>query len=339
MDKGLRDNFDYILSFISPRIRLALQKLSDSVIENIQEIRIRSNRPIVIVARGESSFLTSSGKTTFIVSNNCVVATENETADTVNKMCEYSMHSHYNDILNGYVTLPNGSRVGLCGTAVYEKDEIKSVKDISFINIRIPRDVKSVAEPIINKIFSQGLSNLIIAGPPSSGKTTILKDIASELSGGRLGKYYKICVIDERKELCSMKSDYLALGPNTDVISGFPKGKGIEMAVRTLSPEVIICDEIGGENEVEEISAGLNSGVKFILTMHADSPTELLKKRQLKELLKTGEFQNIALLAGSDNAGKVRRFIKCDEVLNEHFDYSFDFIDEHCNSNDYCKAN
>lgn len=328
MDKAYRDNYDYIISYISPRIQLSLKNLPDSVISDIQEIRIRANRPVVIVTKAGSSFLTSNSKTTFILSGNCLTASESETADTLNKICGYSLHSHSEDIKNGFVTLPNGSRVGLCGTAVYEKGEIKSVKDISCLNIRIPRTVRSVSEPIMERLFGDGASNLIIAGPPSSGKTTMLKDIAYKLSSGRLGKYYKICVADERKELFSSKTDYTALGPNTDVISGFKKGAAIKMAVRTLSPEVIICDEIGSENEIREISEGMNSGVKFILSIHAESLKELRKKKQFKELLDIGGFENIVLLSGNGSPGEISRFITYREVQNENNDCAFDFVGE-----------
>lgn len=339
MDKISRDNYDYIISFISPRIQLPLKNLSDSVISDIQEIRIRANRPVVIVTRAGSSFLTANSKTTFILSGNCIVASENETADTLNKICGYSLHSHTEDLINGFVTLPNGSRVGLCGTAVYEKGEIKSVKDISCINIRIPRVVRSVSEPIMEKLFADGVTNLIIAGPPSSGKTTLLKDIAFKLSSGRLGKYYKICVADERKELFSAKNDYMMLGPNTDVISGFPKGTAIGMAVRTLSPEVIICDEIGSESEVKQIAEGMNSGVKFILSIHAESLAELKKKKQFSLLCRIGGFENIVLLTGSGSPGEIKRFITYQEVQNENYDYSSAFVGERY-TDAYCrKAN
>lgn len=339
MGKTFRNNFDYTISFVSPRLRLILQNLSDSVVKEIQEIRIRANRPVVIVAGGASCFVTSNSKTTFILSPNCISASENETFDTLNKICGYSFHSHTNDIMNGFVTLPNGSRVGVSGTAVYENGTVKSVKDISCINIRIPRNVLNVSEPVMEKLFSHGPTNLIIAGPPSSGKTTLLKDIAYQLSGGRLGKYYKVCVIDERRELFSAKSDSLMLGPNTDVISGFPKGTGIAMALRTLSPEVIICDEIGGNNEIEEIAYGMNSGVKFVLSIHAESVAELKRKKQFNELCYLSEFKNIVLLCGSDRPGTISRFVTYDEVKNENDDYSFDIVDKHGFGASYRAAN
>ena len=207
MDKIFEDNFNNIISYISPRIQMYLKKMSEPIIENIQEIRLRSDRPVVIVTPTGSSFLTLSGKTSCIYSSNCVISTENEIFDTVNKMCGYSMHSHYEDIINGYITLSNGSRVGLCGTAVYEKEQVKTIKDIKSINIRIPRTIIGVSEQIFNSVYNGQLKNLLIVGPPSSGKTTMLRDLAFQLSSGRMGKYYKICVVDERKELFSSQYD------------------------------------------------------------------------------------------------------------------------------------
>ena len=148
MDKSFADNFDNIISYISPRIQMYLKKMSEPMIENIQEIRLRSERPVVIVTPTGSSFLTLSGKTSYIYSTNCVISQENEIIDTVNKMCGYSMHTQTENISNGFITLKNGSRIGVSGTAVYEGESIKSVKDINSINIRIPRNKLNISDSI-----------------------------------------------------------------------------------------------------------------------------------------------------------------------------------------------
>lgn len=320
MDKTLYEDFTYITSFISPRIQNYLRKISEKNINEIQEIRLRVGRPVVIVTASGSSFLTDNARLSYIMSVNCVIPTQNEIFDTVNKMCGYSMHSHYEDLLNGYITLPNGSRVGVCGTAVYDKTDVKGIDNIDSVNIRIPRNVRGVAEPIFEKILSKNPTNIIVAGPPSSGKTTMLRDIAYQLSSGRLGKYNKLCVVDERKEIFPSKINADNLGPNTDVLLGFPKSRGISMAVRTLSPEYIICDEIGSQEEVESILDGINCGVVFILSIHAKSLNELRNKESYRALVQKGNFEKTVLLCGSENPCKIKAIYTSYEVLNENND-------------------
>lgn len=317
MDKTLFENFNYITSFVSPRIQGYLRKLSEKNISEIQEVRLRVGRPVVIVTSSGSSFLTDNGRLSYIMSVSSVIPTQNEIYDTINKMCGYSMHSHYEDLLNGYITLPNGSRVGVCGTAVYDKENVKGIDNIDSVNIRIPRIVRGVSEPIFEKILSKYPSNIIIAGPPSSGKTTMLRDIAYQLSSGRLGKYHKLCVVDERKEIFPSKSNISDLGPNTDVLLGFPKSKGISMAVRTMSPEYIICDEIGSTEEVKSILDGINCGVIFILSIHAKTLNELRNKESFKALAEKGSFDKTVMLCGSENPCKIKGIYSSVEVLNE----------------------
>lgn len=313
MDKTFMRSFNYTVSFISPRIKKIIEELSEATIENIQEIRLRKNKPVVIVSNGESSFLTSNSKTTYIVSNNCVIPTENELVDTINKMCGYSMHTQTENISNGFITLKNGSRIGLSGTAVYEEKHIKSVKDINSINIRIPRNILNISDSVFDYFQSNGLKNILIVGPPNCGKTTILKDIAYQLSSGRMGKYYKVCIVDERNEISN--NDFS--GPNTDVLSGFEKDRGITIAMRTLSPDVIVCDEISSANEVLKIIDGMNSGIKFILSLHSNDLEELKRKNIFKLLVSEADFDTVVLLSDSSKPGVISNIFMIERQENE----------------------
>ena len=326
--ENLIKDFNYIVSFISPRLQMYILGLSETIINDIQEIRIRAERPVVIVSNSGSSFLTSSGKTSYILSSNCVYAYKNEITDTVNKMCGYSMHSHYEDLLSGYVTLPNGSRVGLCGTAVYEKNKVKGVKEIDAINIRIPRNITGVSDDIMNTVFNNNIENLLIIGAPSSGKTTMLKDIVYQLSSGRLGKYYKVCVVDERKEIFPSKGSFKFIGPNTDVLSGYPKAYGIEIATRTLSPDIIICDEIGQSCELNEIVNGLNSGIKFVLTAHASSLEEFKSREVYKKLFVENNFKKAVFLVGCNQPCAVSKIYDFFEMKDENNDNPYNMYSD-----------
>lgn len=317
MDKDFLDNYLYTISFVSPRIREYLKNISEKVLDNIQEIRIRKGKPIVIVTPDGSSFLTSNSKLTYIFSQNCIVASENEIIDTVNKMCCYSMHSHTETISKGFITLPNGSRVGVVGTAVLDDNSIKSVKEISSINIRIPRNVYNISNFIFENLLNNSIENLIISGSPNSGKTTMLKDIAFQLSMGKTGKYYKVCVIDERKEIAINEDK---VGFNTDVLCGYPKAEGISIAVRTLSPDIIICDEVGNIEEIENILNYVNTGVKFILTIHAENLEELKRKNVFYKLVNIGDFKVVAFLEGDKNPGVISDIYK---VVVKNNDYIF----------------
>jgi len=325
MNTSSNQNFTFTISYISPRIKMYLNKLNENIIYKIQEIRLRNNRPIVIVTPEGSSFLTTSGKTSYINSSNCVITTQNEIDDTFNKMCGYSVHSHYEDIMNGYITLPNGARVGVCGTAVYENEKVKTVRDINCLNIRIPRNIIGSSEQLFETIFKNNIENILIVGPPSSGKTTILRDIAYQLSSGKIGKFFKVSIIDERKELFPDNKWISDFCPNVDVLSGFPKGKGIMMAVRSLSPEVIICDEIGGSDEINKVIEGMNTGVIFILSVHARNIDDLKRKKEIMHLIERGGFDKIVFLDSSKNPGKINSICDIQEVFNENIIHNNDF--------------
>ncbi len=252
---------------------------------NANEIRLRVNKPAVIV--------TSTGYK--ILCEQRPISPE-EIRETFEKLCDYSIYSHQSELAEGFITLPGGHRAGICGTAATDSNGNRTLKYVSSINIRISNEYIGCSNEIFEKAFEKGLCGLLISGPPCSGKTTVLRDIALSLSSQPYDK--NVVIVDERGEIAAVHrgEPQNTLGIFCDVLNGYPKGEGILNAVRTLAPNVIICDEIGGEHEVEAVCQGLNAGVTVISTIHACNIDELYRREQFKKLLGTGAFEKVAFL-------------------------------------------
>lgn len=295
--------FNSAISSLSSRYHKILDMLDDIYKKQISEIRFRCNKPISVTICNSSYFLKSDGTLTENHTE-CDITTSRDDIDDIFKvLCDYSVYAFQHEIINGFITIKGGHRAGICGTAVIHRGEITNIRDITSINLRIARQIYGASDYIVNNLIKDDAQSLLIVGAPSTGKTTIIRDLARNLSSGSVGRYYKICIIDERKEIASeyrgvIQNDF---GPCCDVLSGYPKAVGIEIATRSLSPNIIICDEIGSDNEATALKGSVNAGIKIIATVHAGSKTELMKKTGIVPLIKAGVFDKIIFLNKSDN--------------------------------------
>lgn len=282
---------------------------------DLQEIRLRADNPVCLIIKGSTFFTDENGN----ISRSSEKALNLSSSDIYNmfmKLCKYSVHAYKDQIKEGYITTDKGHRVGIAGR-INSVGNI-SASDITSLNIRIARQIKDAAKEISEKLFSKSVESTMIIGEPSSGKTTILRDLAVKLTDGSLGKSYKIVIVDSRNEICGYhngKYTYFT-GTNTDIITGMSKDRGIMQAIRALSPQVIICDEMGGSDDAEAVCQCLNSGVSLITTVHAGSEEEAAEKEQISDLINSGAFKNAVLLQGAENPSAVKaygRIVKNDE--------------------------
>ena len=123
---------------------------------------------------------------------------------------------------------------------------------------------------------------------------------------GEAAPIRKVAVVDERGELAGTcigvpQND---LGLCCDILDGYPKAEGILQAVRTLSPDIVVCDELGSMEDVAAVEQGLNAGVTLVSSIHAGSAEELLHRKQAVRLLETGAFGTVAFWGNAAARGR-----------------------------------
>mgnify|MGYP000092897269 CR=1 FL=1 len=216
------DSFDSAANYLDSRLRAALVGVDSRVKESAYEIRLRSARPVVIVTRGGSLFVYGSGRTGEVYSPGALTASPAELQASFSRMCGYSVHSNSAAAASGFISLAHGHRAGVCGTAVMaENGTVRAFRDISSVNLRIAHEVRGAADEIYTRLFNNGAVSAIIAGPPLSGKTTLLRDLARRLSGPSGGNFFRVAVVDERGEIAASSGGC----PQCDVgFSGLPQG-------------------------------------------------------------------------------------------------------------------
>lgn len=285
---------EVLLGFFSDELLFDIKKYTKACAcgEVLEEIRLRKDRCVFLTVGGGRG-----KKRNFAIPT---VISEDELLKIFNRMCDGSLYAYSESIIKGYVSLPLGIRVGVCGHASVEENKIIGVYDISALNIRIPRNDICIDKGILQKVvrFAQeGLGTLIFS-PPAQGKTTCLRAIAYELSKGESAM--RVSVIDTREELMLVPlCDRLSL----DVFSGYPKAEGIRMATLFMNPEIIICDEIGTEEEARAIAGAQNCGVPLVATAHGASLSSLLRKRGMIELHRARAFGAYIMLRIGSGGG------------------------------------
>ncbi len=205
-----------------------------------------------------------------------------------------SPHGVMEMLRRGFLILPGGHRLGICGTGVYREGSLHTLRDISSINIRIARNIQDIGIPIADTLWLAPGSALCM-GPPGRGKTTLLRDVIRQLS---IRYRETIGVIDERLELAASLDGcpQFDLGPTTDIMSSVRKAEAMDMMIRTMGPTWIALDEITAEEDVDAMIRGSYCGVKFLATAHGNGIRDLETRPIYRRLLESHVFDYLFMI-------------------------------------------
>ena len=338
-DAGKR--IDNILIKLPESMRDRIMKLPKKALQQLEEIRIRTNTDTLLISGGREYSLRDGDEITAEVLD-----------EILNRLLDYSYYAYEEELSRGYITIEGGHRVGICGRVTLENGQVHLIKDVSSLNIRRSREITGASEKILGAVLSPAkapaesvsnagipagcggdrspvpsaisgscssaagcgrmvVRNTLIISPPKCGKTTMLRDLARNLSNAG----FRIGICDERSEIAGCydgKTSY-DLGPRTDVLDGCPKADGILMLIRAMSPDVVMTDEIGKPEDAAAIRSALSAGVKIITTIHGSS-FEDAAKSAVGGLITDHVFETLIFLSAQPVTGTVEKILRMPEV-------------------------
>lgn len=241
--------------------------------ERVEEIRLHANR-FCSVSCGEKTI-----RTGFLADDEMI-------RQILLDMCQGSLYAYSQSINNGYLSLPSGIRVGVCGSATVEQGRVIGVHSVTGLMIRIPHRIRTDASPILQLLQLRKKSGgVLIYAPPGVGKTTLLR--ATAALAATAPYHLRTVVVDTRSELKYMLEDKTLC---LDILEGYPRALGIEIATRSFGAQLVICDEIGSDEDARAILENANCGIPLIASAHASTLSELLARPAVFALHKAAVF-------------------------------------------------
>lgn len=304
------NNLVTLTDIFPDNLRSIIGGLGESRLDKLEEIRLRAGKPLALNMSDGYFFAVYPGLRLTKNASEAYVVTQKDLAGTLTLVSEYSPYAFEEEIKKGFITVRGGHRVGICGKAVAENGEVKTLKNASSLNIRVSHQVIGCADGVMRYIVKNGVRHTLIVSPPRKGKTTLLRDIVRQLSDGvpKLGFCgVDVAVVDERSEIAGtfMGMPQNDIGLRTDVLDCCPKAVGMKMLLRSMSPVVVAVDEIGGKDDIQAIEEILNAGITFICTVHGSGTDDVKMKPLLAELIEKRLFKTVIVLAGDGAPGKI----------------------------------
>ncbi|RAV00982.1 stage III sporulation protein AA [Paenibacillus sp. YN15] len=297
-----------VLPLLPPGLYQAAAALPGSVQARIEEIRVREGRPLEVIYGGQYGFVGPDGSIGRETSGAHTVSRE-DCAQLLERLTRHSLYSFEEELKRGFITVEGGHRVGLAGRTVLEDGRVRMIRDVSGFNIRIAREVPGCGRAVLPSILDaagRSVHHTLVISPPGHGKTTMIRDLARLISEGEwpvsggYGGGRKVGIVDERSEIaaCVRGVPRFRLGPRTDVLDGCPKAEGMMMLIRSMSPEVLVVDEIGRPEDALAVHEAIHAGIRIIATAHGASREDVLSRPVLRELTASGVFRRLVILQG-----------------------------------------
>ena len=290
-----------IMDMLPKTIVAALEQWPFSLKSEIEEIRIRVQRPLEVIAKGIPYFLPHK-------------VTAEDGVHLLNKLSHYSIYAVEEELKRGFITIQGGHRVGLAGKVITDGGSVKAIRHVTSFNIRVAKQKIGIAQPLIPYVYNGRWCNTMIIGSPQTGKTTLLRDIARMISSGVPTKNIpsqKVGIVDERSEIagCVKGIPQFELGHRVDVLDACPKAEGMMMMIRSMSPEVLIVDEIGRWEDSEAMLEAVHAGVCVWTTVHGKNWGDITQRPTLRPLIEQRVFERFIELTNERGPGTIRRII------------------------------
>ncbi len=302
---------DYLnaISLLPDKYKRVLSNISEKIAVEVKEIRFRNGEPVTLNAQKEIYYIRENGALTASFCSDLITTDDKDLQEIVFYLSRRSLHTYQDMIAKGFIPLRDGCKAGVVGRAVMKNGSVYSVSSFNSVNIRVSRAFYGCSKDLIEKV-GEDCSSFLIIGAPLSGKTTVLRDLCRFYSGKDRLNPFKTAVVDERDEIASRSfGNGIDVGIHTDVLTLYPKAIGTEIAVRTLSPDIVVLDEIGSDDEARAMLSAVNTGVNFIATAHGSSMEEVLRRPNIKRLVNAGAFKKAVVLYGKENPCKVKELV------------------------------